>query len=211
MQDRANMASGQVAGDAKGSGMPTDRLCESLSCLIDGEVDDSACAALVARVDSDPGARREWMLMNLACDALRSSEVAGLHSERFVDRVAAALAREPTILAPAGVASSRRFVRRFLLPGSAVAAAAALLAVVAVPQLRGDPAVLQADSKSVSGVQQVSAPQAVPIAPPVSAEIARVPELERYLMAHRELAGGSVMPRSASYLRTSTSLPREAR
>jgi hypothetical protein len=34
-------------------------------------------------------------------------------------------------------------------------------------------------------------------------EVRRLAELEAYLAAHRELAGGSMMPRSAPYLRAS--------
>jgi hypothetical protein len=125
-----------------------------------------------------------------------------LHSAGFAQRVSAALEHEPALLAPARW-STRRLMRRIVAPGAAVAAAAALLVVVAVPQLT------LTDS---TGPQLAKAPAAVSnsgqlIQPVGRSEIARVPELERYLVAHRELAGGSVMPVSAPYLRTSTALP----
>lgn len=173
---------------------------EDLSCLIDGELSDAACAHILDRVCSDPQARSQWTLMHAAGDALRSSEVAALHSDAFVARVCAALAREPVVLAPGALARRRHL--RVLVPTAAVAAAAALLAVVAVPQLRGG---------GGSSTVAVTAPAATPISTPPTAEVARVPEIERYMRAHRELAGGTVMPQATPYLRTSNNLPAESR
>lgn len=173
---------------------------EALSCLIDGELDRAECASTLDRICADPRVRDQWALLHAAGDALRSSEVAALHSNAFVGRVAAALAREPTILAPAALA--RRRYQRVLIPGAAVAAAVALLAVVAMPQLRGG-----GETPQVA----TATPVAAPANEPQPVEVARVPELERYLRAHRELAGSLVMPQSTPYLRTSNNLPAEAR
>jgi negative regulator of sigma E activity len=172
---------------------------EALSCLIDGEIDRAECASILDRICADPRVRDQWALLHAAGDALRSSEVAALHSNAFVGRVAAALAGEPTILAPRALA--RRRYHRVLIPGAAVAAAVALLAVVAVPQLRG----------SGEMPQVATVTPAAPASEPQPVEVARVPELERYLRAHRELAGSLVMPQSTPYLRTSNNLPAEAR
>jgi len=173
---------------------------EKLSSLIDGELDSAECAAMVDRICADPQLGSHWALMHAAGDAMRSSEVAALHSRTFVTRVAAALASEPAILAPTPF--GRRRYQRVLIPGLAVAAAAALLVVVAVPQLRGSGAEVQ-----VAATPAVTPPSTA--TQPV--EVARVPELERYLRAHREMAGGTVMPRATPYLRTSNNLPAEAR
>ena len=173
---------------------------EALSCLIDGELSQSECASILERLCADQAARRQWGWMHVAGDALRSSEVAALHSSGFVERVSAAIAREPVVLAPAALVHRR--YQRILIPGVAVAAAAALLAVVAVPQLRGNNESAQFAATAVS-------PE--PSAAPPAVELARVPELERYLRAHRELAGGAVMPHATPYLRTSNNLPLEPR
>jgi negative regulator of sigma E activity len=179
---------------------------ERLWSLIDGELDRASCAALVDRLCADRDVRRQWVLMNAACDALKSSEVASLHSQGFLDRVSVALEREPTVMATASW-SSRRVMLRLVAPGAAVAAAIALLAVFAVPQLRGT----DGGATQVAVVPAKAASAAKAAADPQAAEIARLAELERYLLAHRELAGGSVMPSSASYLRTSNNLPAESR
>jgi sigma-E factor negative regulatory protein RseA len=148
---------------------------EAMSQLIDGELDESACRELCAQLARDPDARREWMLLNMACDAVRSSETAAFHSAAFVARMSAALADEPPILAPRALRRRRSVIRRIVLPGAAVAAAAVVLAVVAVPQLRG--------GGSQGGGQVV-----------------RSGELEAYLEAHRDRATGPLAPRATDYL-----------
>lgn len=180
------------------SATPGEDCREKLSSLVDGELSDGECAGILDRACADPQVRELWVMMHAVGDAMRSSEVGSLHSNRFADRVSAALAREPTIVAPG---ASRRRLQRVLIPGAAVAAAAALLAVVAIPQLRGD-----------SEAPQIAAtPTVSPASEPQPVEMARVPELERYLRAHRELASGLVMPQATPYLRTSNNLPLEAR
>jgi negative regulator of sigma E activity len=167
---------------------------EAMSRLIDGELDAGGCRELLQRLGTDTEARQAWMLMNVACDAMRSNETAALHSSGFVARVSAALETEPVILAPGALARRRNgTLRRVVLPAAAVAAAAAVLAVVAVPQLRGT----GAESKP---------------------EIARMPdggvtrssELEAYYWAHRESAGGPVTTRANEYVQpASVTLPAE--
>lgn len=181
--------SGSASGEA-----PLSR--ETLSSLIDGELGAADSAKLLGRLGADDAARREWLLLHLAGDALRSSDVASLQSDRFLARMSAALESEPTILAPRARLGRARLVRRFVLPGVAVAAAAAMLAVIAVPQLRGDePAATQ--------VAQSTPPVATMPVRAETNEVRRLAELEAYLAAHQELAGGSMMPRTAPYLRAS--------
>lgn len=183
---------------------------ETLSCLIDGELEPAECAKLLGRVGADRTARREWLLLHVAGDALRSSDVACLQSDRFLLRMGAALEAEPPIIAPRARRDRTRLVRRVVLPGAAVAAAAAMLAVIAVPQLRGDSSVTTQTQTQTANRAAPVAPVAAPLVPvaatPASGaanEIRRLAELEAYLAAHRELAGGSMMPRTAPYLRAS--------
>ncbi len=185
-------------------------LGETLSCLIDGELDPAECARLLGRVGTDQVARREWLLLHVAGDALRSSDVACLQSDRFLRRVGAALDAEPPIVAPRAGRDRARLIRRVVLPGAAVAAAATMLTVIVVPQLRGDapstPQTAEAPAARDASASAQAAPPAAPAqvaASPAPSEIRRLAELEAYLAAHRELAGGSMMPRTAPYLRAS--------
>jgi negative regulator of sigma E activity len=163
---------------ANGGQAPKSDCSEALSRLIDGELDHGGCRALFDRLSADAEARRTWVLLNVACDAVRSSETAALHSGGFVARVSAALATEPVILAPRAI---RRYgtLRRVVVPVAAVAAAAVVLAVVAVPPLRG---------------QRATPDEVVKVDPPVipSGPVERSPRFEAYLEAHRESAIGPV-------------------
>jgi hypothetical protein len=90
------------------------------------------------------------------------------------------------------------------VPTAAVAAAAAVLAVVALPQLRGS----GADSKVIEATleRKVAAPQIEA----AKAEMTRSLELEAYLAAHRESAGGPVTSRVNEYV-TPAALTTESR
>lgn len=158
---------------------------EALSRLIDGDLDAGACRQLFERLVADDDAKRNWVLLSVACDAVRSSETAALHSAGFVTRVGAALAMEPVILAPGALRHRHGIVRRVVLPAAAVAAAAAVLLVVAVPQLRlpgvADPQIAVQERKTL--------PSKVVEA---DAEVVRSAEFEAYMDAHRESAQGPV-------------------
>jgi negative regulator of sigma E activity len=176
---------------------------ELLSCLLDGELDEKQCEALIERLRRDDEACRRWALLNCAGDALRSSDVAAWHSAGFVARVTAALRDEPTVLAPV-TRPARSRLRRWALPGAGAAAAAALLVAIGVPTApRNEPDALVARAPA-------TAPVVAAIDAPV--RIDRSPALERYLAAHRELAEPSLMLNATPYLRTSGALyPQEAR
>jgi hypothetical protein len=188
-------------GESEGA---RDDIDQTLSSLLDGEVDESTCRSVLERLGGDGGGRRRWELLSCVGDAMRSAEVAAWHRPGFVDRVAAALEHEPTVLAPAAL-PPRRAMRRLLVPGVGIAAAAAaVLLAVGLPSVRPD------------------APAAVAVGPPVglqaraslpagAGDIARSPVLERYLAAHRELADPTVMPYSTPYVRTSGAILQEGR
>jgi hypothetical protein len=73
---------------------------EHISSLIDGELDAEQAAAVIDALCKDPGLQRRWSDLQLVGDALRSNETAACHVAGFGDRVRAALADEPTVLAP---------------------------------------------------------------------------------------------------------------
>jgi hypothetical protein len=70
-----------------------------------------------------------------------------------------------------------------------------MLAVIAVPQMRGEAPPATQVATSMPVVATTPAPSAN--------QVRRLAELEAYLAAHQELAGGSMMPRTAPYLRAS--------
>jgi len=180
---------------------------EAMSRLIDGELDGAGCRELVERLKTDADARRGWVLMNVACDAVRSNETAALHSDGFVARFSAVLATEPVVLAPRRpVLERQRMLRRVVLPTAAVAAAAAVLVVVALPQLRGPeplPKVAVAPKDEIK-------PVSLPVAAPGDDDVIRSSVFESYLDAHRESGAGPVTWRSNEYV-TNAALKAESR
>ncbi|HTT12765.1 MAG TPA: RseA family anti-sigma factor [Burkholderiaceae bacterium] len=158
---------------------------EALSGLLDGELDQGSCRELFDRLSSDPEAQRTWALLNLACDALRSSETAAQHSAGFVSRVGRALADEPVILAPRALRRPGT-LRRVVIPVAAVAAAAGVLTVVALPLIR-DP--VPGTEGPVAIVDRKDG--ALPVVSPERG-VVRARELESYLEAHRESAPGPI-------------------
>jgi negative regulator of sigma E activity len=175
---------------------------EQLSSLVDGELDRERAAALIEALCRDPDLQRRWAELQLVGDALRSSDVAACHVEGFCARVTSALAAEPTVLAPR---AARPSLRRFALPGVAIAASVAALAFVAVPLLRDPSPTLMAQRPGSLPPPVVTA-QAEPAATAdakAAAAIANARTLEPYFAAHRELTGGTPLPRATAYLRTS--------
>jgi sigma-E factor negative regulatory protein RseA len=167
---------------------------ERCSALMDGELSPEEGRRCLDRLAQDPAARVDWALWHCVSDALGSPEVLRLHQDRFIARVEAALAAEPTVLAPQPAQRGGWSLRRLVLPATATAAAAALLALVAVPLL----------------TQEAPAPSIAAQAPPAPAPTAgmaatgplqRSAQVEAYLAAHRELTGAPALPGSAPYLR----------
>lgn len=169
---------------------------ERISSLVDGELDRVEAEAIVSSLCADSGLRRTWCELHRVGDALRSSEVAALDDSGFCAKVSALIAAEPTVLAPRR-SSGGRALRRYWVPGIAVAASVAAIGFVAVPLLRAP--------EPVALAQKAPPPAAVAsaVAEPARrpAAIANARALDAYFSAHRELTGGSAMPRAAAYLR----------
>ncbi len=169
---------------------------ERISILLDGEMDRNDAAAAIAALCADPALRRHWHELHRVGDALRSEEVAALDAADFCSRVAALIAAEPTVLAPRA-AHAASGMRRYWMPGLAVAASAAAVAFIAVPLMRA-PETLSV-AKSSPPTVEVVAQKSLPTI--VNAR-GLSPSFNPYLAAHRELTGNSVVPRATVYLRS---------
>lgn len=181
---------------------------ERLSAWLDGELDEHSGEPLVAGLLRRPELQQRFAGWCLVGDALRSREVLAEHSPGLCARINAALQAEPALLAPAALPAGLQphRVKRHLASGFAVAAAAAVLVFVAVPQLRNGgvadtttvasgaavPSTLVAGGVEQTGLSTVAhAPR-------------RDPRLDPYIQAHREFMGSGVMPAAAVYLRSGT-------
>ena len=174
---------------------------ERISVLLDGEMDRTEAAAAIAALCADPALRRHWHELHRAGDALRSQEVAAGDAEDFCRRVAAAIAAEPTVLAPRA-AKPVSGLRRYWAPGLAVAASAAAVALIAVPLMPAPETVSIAKNSIPGQVATVDVAAQKPLST-IAAARGLNPSFSPYLAAHRELIGNSVVPRATVYLRSS--------
>lgn len=116
---------------------------EFLSAWLDGEVEPESGQGVARDLSANAAWRRRVEDWTWVGDALRSEEVAALHSPRLCARIVRALDAEPALLAPQALVGTvetarrgtSRWSRRAASVG-AVAAAAAVLMFIAVPMVR---------------------------------------------------------------------------
>jgi sigma-E factor negative regulatory protein RseA len=165
---------------------------ERLSAFVDGELfGEEHLNTFVSELDGED--RAAWSCYHLIGDALRSDDLAvsPAASSAFLSGFAARFDNEPHVLAPAAMPVARRLLalRRRVMPAFAVAAAAATLTWIVVPQLQGVPggpgiaqvASLQSHGDSLQRVAMASVPAATlqPVAQ--DANIIRDASLDQYL------------------------------
>jgi sigma-E factor negative regulatory protein RseA len=191
---------------------------ERLSAVVDGEGLEPFESFDKMLAEFDHVDRTTWSAYHLIGDALRSDDLA-VHpatSSAFLAGFAARLEAEPHIVAPVS-SSARRGVsrlRRRIAPALAVAAAAATLSWIVLPQLQhgGSPGTVQTASTNGradgvqtvamtngSGTTQAQAPMAQ--AQMAQANIIRDASLDQYLEAHQQFAQQPMMPGSMPLIR----------
>jgi sigma-E factor negative regulatory protein RseA len=194
---------------------------ERLSALIDGEWQGEDSAAFIAALDHED--RAAWSNYHLIGDALRSDDLAlsASASRAFMSGFAARFEHEAHIVAPSasrasGAATQRTLFGLRLAPAFAVAAAAATLTWIVVPQLQGVNTglqnVSQVASVSSSGdrVQRVamaSMPAATAQPAVQDANIIRDASLDQYLEAHQQFAQQPSMGAAMPLIRAAVTTP----
>jgi sigma-E factor negative regulatory protein RseA len=184
---------------------------ERLSAFVDGELfGEEHLNKFISELDHED--RASWSHYHLIGDALRSDDLAvsAAASNAFLAGFAARFEQEPHVLAPSAMPIARRLLalRRRVVPAFAVAAAAATLTWIVVPQLQGvsgTPGISQVASvshgDSVQRVAMASVP-AVAAQPTQDGNIIRDASLDQYLEAHQQFAQQPVMPGAMPLLRT---------
>ena len=187
---------------------------ERLSAFVDGELfgeEHLNVDKFVSELDGED--RAAWSSYHLIGDALRSDDLAvgSAASNAFLSGFAARFESEPHLLAPSAQPVTRRLLalRRRVVPAFAVAAAAATLTWIVVPQLQGvpgGPGATQVASVSSHGdalqkVAMASVPSANVMPVAQDANIIRDASLDQYLEAHQHFAQQPVMPGSMPLIR----------
>jgi sigma-E factor negative regulatory protein RseA len=185
---------------------------EHLSALCDGEADAPAVAALCGAWRDDEALRGRWHDYQLIGDVLRSDDLArpAADDAAFLRAVRARLAAEPVVLAPAGgddavVRPAAVPARRRWLGSGAIAAGFVVVAAAAFV-LR--PAVEPSAQLAVAPVPTPAPPTvaALDAEQPAAASgvLVRDAGLDRYLAAHQQFGGDSVLAVPSGFLRNAT-------
>jgi sigma-E factor negative regulatory protein RseA len=191
---------------------------EHLSAFVDGEW--SAQEHLNANFfELDAQGRAAWSEYHLIGDVLRSDDLAlsQAASRAFTAGFAARFEAEPHLLAPAALPQQATqpnrvgrilALRRRVVPSLAVAAAAATLTWIVMPQMRGvgmagAPQIAAVQSSQGDGVQRVAMNTTpAPAAGGQEGNIIRDARLDEYLQAHQQFAQQPVMSDSMPYIRS---------
>ncbi len=190
---------------------------ERLSAFVDGEVSGGEhLSGFLSELNQTD--RATWSNYHLIGDVLRSDDLAisPATSSAFLAGFAARLEAEPHLLAPAAASqapqsAARRLLglRRRVVPSLAVAAAAATLTWIVVPQMHGigpgNAGMQVASVQPGDGVQRVAMPGAVVQTAAVpDGNIIRDARLDEYLEAHQQFAQQPVMSDSMPLIRAAS-------
>lgn len=170
--------------------MTSDETGEQLSALVDGALSARDSDQLLAALSADEDLRTRWRRYHLIGDALRGEPV----GRNVADRVRAAVAAEPTALAPRRVHA--RAMPRWLVPAAGLAAAASVGALTVLLVPRGQ------DGGGLAAPQTAAAPplrleivRSDPIPARPAARLGNTAvenELQRYLAVHSDYAASGL-------------------
>jgi sigma-E factor negative regulatory protein RseA len=183
---------------------------ERMSAFVDGESLEEMGGVSQFLADLKSDERAAWSAYHLIGDALRSDDLAvsPARSSAFMAAFSERFEAEAHVLAPAAAAKARGGVlRRRVMPAFAVAAAAATLTWIVVPQLQGvggragTQVASVAPADSMQRVALASVPAATTRTPIVEANIIRDADLDQYLEAHQQFSQQPSMPGSMPLIR----------
>jgi sigma-E factor negative regulatory protein RseA len=187
---------------------------ERLSALVDGELDHDDADRACDSWRDDAAARRTWHTYQLIGDVLRSDDLASdaMHDASFLTALRERLAAEPVVLAPMALPRAAEAVRaeparpRFgwRMPAALAAGFVMVIGVTGLVRTDGNPVagapMLAAAPRD--GVLPVVAPTADPARPDTGNRVIRDARLDRYLAAHRQFAGTSMLGASSVFVRS---------
>ena len=161
---------------------------DSISALMDGELDGPQAEREIARLKSDIALREYWATYHVIGDAMRGQAVL---SSDFSSSLSQRLAAEPTVLSP--YRSSRQFKRSATY---ALSAAASLVAVAFVAWVAVGP--------NASVTQQATlTPAVAPVQAGASlASVSSDGHMNEYLLAHQGFSPSTAIQGLAPYIRS---------
>jgi sigma-E factor negative regulatory protein RseA len=181
----------------------------ALSALMDGDASagDDGCRAW----RGDAACRADWHAYHVIGDVMRSDEhrADATRDARMLARLREQLSREPVVLAPSPSPAAstpfaqKRRARAWLMPSAVAAGFAVVAGTLVVTRVsspdaadRGSVVASGSNVAPVSDVRTVSTAVPAPVATGLESAptMIRNAELDRYLAAHRQQAGGALAP-----------------
>lgn len=154
--------------------MIDEKIAEKMSCLLDDELGHSETLKLWKQMESDQNIKDQWNRYN-RINALLTQRSSVIPDTGFASRVSAAIADEPTILAPR--AMRQRIVEK--VTSTALAAGLAMAAVIVGQSM--------IDHTHINGSRLVADARYAPV--PSEAGVATLdPDFQNYLVLHNETA-----------------------
>lgn len=205
---------------------------ERLSALADGELDAAGVAATCDSWRGDAGLRASWHAYQLIGDVLRSDDLASVasHDADFLRGLRARMSSEPVVLAPARwprraadagagaragaslMPSDRLSGRGWRVPSALVAGVALVVGIFGVarlvapvdPSTGGVALALSAPGPDVVASVDANSGSIRQEANLASHQLIRDARLDRYLDAHKQFAGTSMLGVPSPFLRSAT-------
>ena len=167
---------------------------QKISEWMDGELEGPDAERMLPALREEGEARQAWRTYHLIGDALRDTQ---LLSPRFGERIAASLAQEPTVLAPAATPAVRSW-RRYLMPAATAAAAAGFVGAVAFMMPLQEPSV----APQLAAQTPPRATPAAVVTEPAPASVPLPVATDDYLLAHQGYSPRNRLQGVAPYVRT---------
>lgn len=166
-----------------------------ISAFVDGELPESEIDAVLKDLQTPEG-RAAWDTYHRIGDLARSQDMAVPISCNFAARMAERLEAEPTILAPAAVATRVAVerpgvVRRLAAPAMAVAAMAALAFVVTPPVLKSLQGQPESKASTMASSNQPGLSHSAVIAAATQTDSAAggvLRDVDTYVLAHQRVS-----------------------
>ena len=174
---------------------------DRISALMDGELEDTAAAQTIDTLTQDREALESWRMYHLISDALRDTQVL---SAGFAARVAAQLAREPTVLSTRSLKSARTEPPRRALAWAAGVAAVALVGWLGFAPQQTAVAPL-AKAPTAQAPKSTASPQIKPAIVPLPSGT------NDYLLAHQGFSPRVSLQGMVPYVRTVSEQTQETR
>ena len=181
---------------------------ESVSRLMDGELDTDEAAREIAHCKQDAMRRDAWNTYHTIGDAMRGEHSQAGLSANFSKQLSERLALEPTVLAPR--LRAPKITQTWALKAAASVAAVAAVGLMAVNMLNPETAPGTLTQAPAANVAKAPVVILQPAGPTRLEPVAAAPEhMHEYLLAHQGISPSTAIQGVTPYIRTVSNVSNE--